>query len=95
MSASRIPPPGDRPSLAEMAAGSNTGLVCPKCGCRDLLSSNKKPLRGTDTRYRYCRNCGHGVVTSERIVRDVVQQRPKGNISGTENRLLNVYRNTG
>lgn len=92
-------PPHERPTAQQLAAGrsgnANTGIVCPRCGCSDLRRNNKQPLRATEIRYAYCRNCGHGVVTREAIIRDVVPQKKKDdNISPGESEPLQVYRET-
>ncbi len=44
-----------------------TGLECPKCGCRDLRAYYTRPRPGYILRKRICRHCGNDVVTRERI----------------------------
>jgi len=50
------------------------GLQCPRCGCRHLVNEpaleSKRVVYIEDgiRRTRYCRHCGHAVVTTERIV---------------------------
>lgn len=59
-------------STPEKPDGERTeeGLVCPECGCRDLRVSNTVPIWGQRIRrYRYCRHCGHRVVTTEKIIK--------------------------
>lgn len=63
-------PPSERPTLAQYAAGAS-GMACPKCGCRHLLRYADEDFPTSRRRYRKCRNCGHRVITDERIVRDV------------------------
>jgi hypothetical protein len=43
------------------------GISCPKCGCRDLRASYRKPFNGGYRRVRICRHCGHRVLTFEGI----------------------------
>lgn len=45
----------------------NTGLSCPKCGCRDLRAYYTRPKADHILRKRICRHCGHAVITRERI----------------------------
>ncbi len=68
------------PTAREVAARSlgRSGLECPKCGCRHLDADGRKVLpAGTLRRYRNCRNCGAGFVTTqapEKIVREVERE---------------------
>lgn len=63
-------------SLAEMAekadakaAEVSRGIMCPKCGCRDWRVVYKRPLTaGREQRRRACRNCGHRVTTTEKVI---------------------------
>ena len=64
-------PPNERPTLAQYASGT-VGMSCPKCGCRHLLRYGDGDFPSSRRRYRKCRNCGHRVITDERIIRDVV-----------------------
>jgi DNA-directed RNA polymerase subunit RPC12/RpoP len=67
-------------TLEEMAAaaviGSDSGVECPKCGCKDFRVYGGS--KGVSSRFHYkaCRHCGHKILTTshtiERIVRDVV-----------------------
>jgi hypothetical protein len=43
------------------------GLVCRKCGCRDLRVDATRDGIGEIRRYRVCRNCGRRIPTHERI----------------------------
>ena len=53
------------------------GLVCPNCACRHFVLVKISQAVGYVRRRRSCRNCGHRVTTSERIVGGGVL-RPKG-----------------
>lgn len=45
----------------------NVGLQCRKCGCRHFVVARTVPLKnGSIRRYRYCRNCGKAMHTTER-----------------------------
>lgn len=44
-----------------------TGLVCPRCGCRDLRAYYTRAKQDHILRKRICRHCGHEVITRERI----------------------------
>jgi Zn ribbon nucleic-acid-binding protein len=44
-----------------------TGLACPKCACRDLRAYYTRARLNHILRKRICRNCGHEVITRERI----------------------------
>lgn len=42
------------------------GLVCPRCRCTDLRTTNTVPLPGNRIRrYKACRNCGRRLVSIE------------------------------
>lgn len=43
------------------------GIECPKCGCRHLPVAYTRHVGSRIKRVRYCRHCGHRVVTSEKI----------------------------
>jgi len=46
------------------------GLICPRCGCRDLRPwkvINISHQSGFIRRYRVCRHCGHIIRTREFI----------------------------
>jgi hypothetical protein len=45
----------------------NVGLVCPKCGCRDLRAYYTRARRDYILRKRICRHCGREIMTRERI----------------------------
>lgn len=58
-----MPPPRERPTMAELAAQSNgvAPWTCPVCGCRDWRTlDTKEAANGNITRTRYCRHCGKG-----------------------------------
>ena len=40
------------------------GLVCPRCGCADLLEISTRQTMGRVVRHRQCRYCGRRVITS-------------------------------
>ncbi len=44
-----------------------TGLSCPKCGCRDLRAYYTRPRKDHILRKRICRYCGKKIVTREKI----------------------------
>ena len=44
-----------------------TGLSCPRCGCRDLRAYYTRAKQDHILRKRICRHCGHEVITRERI----------------------------
>jgi DNA-directed RNA polymerase subunit RPC12/RpoP len=64
----------DKRKKACVPPAKQLGLQCPKCGCRHLVGDrNLESKRIQDVedgvrRTRYCRHCGHAVVTQERIV---------------------------
>jgi hypothetical protein len=43
------------------------GLICKKCGCRDLRVIYTRDRFGGRRRKRRCRNCGHEMWTMERL----------------------------
>lgn len=45
----------------------NTGLECPKCGCRELRAYYTRKRPGHILRKRICRHCGREVTTHEKI----------------------------
>lgn len=68
----------ERKSLREMAieaSGESRGVECPRCGCRDFRVDKTMRLATSTHRWKSCRHCGFGVVTStvekERIIREV------------------------
>lgn len=71
----------ERKSLREMAVEASEesrGVECPRCGCRDFRVDKTRTLATSTHRWKTCRHCGFGVVTStvekERIIRDVSRQ---------------------
>ncbi len=44
-----------------------TGLSCPKCGCRDLRAYYTRAKIDYILRKRICRQCNHELLTRERI----------------------------
>ena len=44
------------------------GLECKACGCHHFNCDKTVHAKNRIVRYRYCRNCGKRVVTSERII---------------------------
>lgn len=46
----------------------NSGVACPRCGCRHLKGRDSKRRANATFRYRYCRHCGALVRTKEVIV---------------------------
>ena len=44
------------------------GLTCSKCGCHDFKVLQTREVSGRVTRRRQCRNCGHRITTTERVV---------------------------
>lgn len=66
------PPPNERPTAAQLAAGNANGWACPRCGCRDLRGEKNSGVESTRVagdavrRRRICRHCGqHVIVTKE------------------------------
>lgn len=60
--------PAARESFVDklLAMQGQRGLVCRKCGCRDLRVKYTRHRDGSIMRRRVCRNCGRLVTTYER-----------------------------
>ena len=46
------------------------GIECPKCGCRHFDVRWTRHRVGSVRRRKVCRNCGHRILTGERIIDD-------------------------
>lgn len=43
-----------------------SGIACPRCGCRHFFTTHTEPLRdGRIRRRKECRHCGRKIVTFE------------------------------
>lgn len=65
----RIRSPRPLVSLGELSTKPPTGIRCPQCGCGhfDVLKTVDRQ-GGYRGRRKVCRNCGHRITTSERLV---------------------------
>jgi len=52
--------------MTRAAPKSDTGLACPRCGCRHLPVHYTRKRRGHVLRLRICRHCGRRLATRER-----------------------------
>mgnify|MGYP006977227912 CR=1 FL=1 len=48
----------------------SAGLLCPRCGCRDLRATKTMHVKSGIRRYRKCRHCGRNVTTLELLPKD-------------------------
>lgn len=69
------PIPEARSADGSDSEAESTGYACPECGCRNLESRGPDGQigriwispDGVKRRRKYCRNCGRGVMTEERV----------------------------
>ena len=89
----------DRPTLGELSAQASGGqrIVCPKCGCAhfdDANGSRRRPS-GFTYRYRYCRNCGQGIVVRQPPEEFVREVKPQNKLPANGKPALTVRRYAG